>query len=174
MFAALGSCASIQYIQEKSSACVEVLRKISHNISSWAGSRDLNRRHNEVSIRADIAALCLDLGVQSVHTFSKRTISLPMEQTRQKKGNNKKSCAVKDVLLEGRSKLIEHNMFEDWKNRTMGGGLYEETDVYGDEVDDDMVFGDPSGELAVDTAMDAEFTDCPFSNADVNDGREGD
>jgi hypothetical protein len=44
MFAALGSGASIEYIQEKASACVEILWKVAHDMSGWTGSRDLNRR----------------------------------------------------------------------------------------------------------------------------------
>jgi hypothetical protein len=168
MFAALGSCASIQYIQDKASACVEILRKVAHDMSSWTGSRDLNRRHNEVSIRADVAALCLDLAVQRVHTFSKRMVSLPSTGTKHKKNQGKKICAVKDVLWEGRRKLVEYGMFEDWKKRTMAAGLHEGPELYNEEGDEDMVFSDPSGQLTVDTAMDPDFVECPFSNADID------
>ena len=38
-----------------------------------------------------------------------------------------------------------------------------------EEVDDDMVFGDPNGQLAVDIALDSDFTECPFSNVNIND-----
>jgi len=70
MFAALGSCASIEHIQEKSSACVEVLRKFTHEVSGWFHVRDFNQRHTQVSINGDIDALCLDLSIQNVHAFT--------------------------------------------------------------------------------------------------------
>lgn len=163
MFAALGSGASIEYIQEKASACVEILWKVAHDMSGWTGSRDLNQRHNEVSICADVAALCLDLAAQHVHIFSQRTISLPSTGMKHKKNEGKKSCTVKDVLWEGKKKLVEQGMFEDWKKRTMAAGLYEEGPELYNEDGDDMIFGKPNGQLTVDTAMDPDFIECPFS-----------
>jgi hypothetical protein len=170
MFAAMGSCASIEYIQEKSSACVELLRSIAHAMSVWVGTRDLNRRHKEVSVRSDIAALCLDLAVQGVHMASKRTITLLPTQTKEAKNMNK--SAVKDILLEGRKKLVDHGMFDDWMKRTMSGrtGDDEGGDTGNEEVDDDLVFSDPNSQLLVDIALDSDFTECPFSNVDINDG----
>ena len=169
MFAAMGSCASIEYVQEKSSACVELLRSIAHAMSVWVGTRDLNRRHKEVSVRSDIAALCLDLAVQGVHTASKRSITLSPTQTREAKNMNK--SAVKDILLEGRKKLVDHGMFDDWMKRTMSGRTLEDEggDMGNDEVDNDLVFSDPNGQLAVDIALDSNFTECPFSNVDINE-----
>lgn len=125
-----------------------------------------------MSIQADITALWLDLAVQSVHTASKRTISLLPSQGKQKKGrgNRKTDSAVKDVLREGRLKLVDQGMFEDWKKRTMSGGMLEDeggSRDYVEEVEDGGVFGDPNGQLDVDVGMDSEFAECPFSNVDI-------
>ena len=70
MFAALGSCASIEHIQDKLSACVQILRKFAHEVSGWFHVRDFNQQHTQVSINSDISALCLDLSVQKVHGFT--------------------------------------------------------------------------------------------------------
>ena len=72
-----------------------------------------------MSICTDIAALCLDLAVQDVHTASKRTITLLPTQTKEAKNK----LAVKDILLEGRKKLVDHGMFDDWMKRTMSGSV---------------------------------------------------
>jgi hypothetical protein len=80
-----------------------------------------------------------------------------------KKNEGKKSCTVKDVLWEGKKKLVEQGMFEDWKKRTMAAGLYEEGPELYNEDGDDMIFGKPNGQLTVDTAMDPDFIECPFS-----------
>ena len=112
MFAAMGSCASIEYIQEKSSACIELLQRIAHAMSVWVRTCDLNQRHKEVSIKSDIAALCLDLAIQDVHMVSKRMITLIPTQTREVKNANK--SAVKDILLEGRKKLVDHETDNEW------------------------------------------------------------
>ena len=73
---------------------------------------DLNQRHKEVSIKSDIAALCLDLAIQDVHMVSKRMITLIPTQTREVKNANK--SAVKDILLEGRKKLVDHETDNEW------------------------------------------------------------
>jgi len=102
MFAAMGSCASILHVQEKSSACVEVLRKFAKEISTWFGLKDYNRRHTEVSVDADIMAICLDLSVSEVHTL-KVGRKLKVKSTSKKAASTRKKpvSAVRDVLLEG-------------------------------------------------------------------------
>lgn len=154
----------MEHIQEKSSACVELLRNIAHDMSVWIGSRDFNRHHTEVSIRADILALCLDLAIQGVHTVSQRKFPFVPSSSTQNKGQKNKKSAVKDVLHEGRIKLVEQGMFDSWKKRTL---IFEDEGLER-EVDDDSdaTFGDPNGQLIVDVAMDPDFMECPFSNVD--------
>lgn len=109
--------------------------------------------------------------VQGVHTVSQRKIPFLPSPT-QKKGQKNKKSAVKDVLLEGRIKLVEQGMFDGWKKRTLmfeDEGLGRELE----DVDEDALFGDPNGQLIVNVTMDPDFMECPFSNVDiVSDCRE--
>jgi hypothetical protein len=176
MFAAMGSCASIDHVQEKSSACVEVLRKLAYEMSSWFGSRDFNRKRTEVSIDADIAAICLDLSIQKVHSLRpNRKIQSSTNNTQKKK--QERNSPVRDVLLDGMKMLIEKGMYGHWLKRTGAGG----TDLYGsdpevgttvemfDEIEVEGMFGDPDGGMEVDPAMDPDFAqECPFSNVDIS------
>lgn len=180
MFAALGSCASITHIQEKSSACVEVLRKLAHEMSLWFGINSFNRAHSEVSINADILALCLDISVQNLHTFThNRVIQLPTTKSKKTTSTTKKS-AVRDVLADGMQMLTEKSMYEHWLKRTgaSGADLYdnegdEEGGVEGaidreGEVDLEGPFADPEGRMDVDPGQDQEFElECPLT--DVNE-----
>lgn len=62
----------------------------------------------EVSINADIKALCLDLSVQKVHTFTrKRKIHNPSPKSRTAKQKTRAVTAVRDVLLDGMEMLTE-------------------------------------------------------------------
>lgn len=179
MFAALGSCASIEHIQEKSSACVEILRKFAHEVSGWFCVRDFHRRHTQVSINADITALCLDLAIQNVHVFTRNRKIYATGPTQ--RGSKKKS-AVWDVLKDGLQMLSEKNMFDHWLNRTGTGG----TNLYGAdpeggamaEVDDLNVqvgFTDANGTMEVDCALDPDLEgESPFSNVGVNDSATDD
>jgi hypothetical protein len=166
MFAAMGSCASISYIQEKSSACVEVLRKMAHEISTWYAVRDLNRRHSEVSIDGDIAALCLDISMQKIHTFTRGRKIFVSATT--KKSRSQEKTAVRDVLLEGMVMLMEKEMFEQWMKRTEVVGSYLDG-AYGNvDLEVEGAFADPDGRMEVDSGLDEEFAqECPFSNADI-------
>lgn len=185
MFAAMGSCASINHIQNKSSACVEVLRRLAHEVTEWCGISDHHQRRTQVSIDADIKALCLDLATQTVHTFtSQRKVPPPIVKktstamSAKPRNRKRRTTGVRDVLLEGMVMLTEKSMFEHWLQRTGQGG----TDLYAaepEEVSDDFVtdtaFDDPEGRMEVDTGMDPEFEgECPFSNADISaeDGSE--
>ena len=174
MFAALGSCASIEHIQEKSSACVEILRKFAHEISAWFRVRDFNRQHTQVSINSDIDALCLDLSIQKVHVFTRNrkiyTIGPSNSRSIQKKQ------AVRDVLKDGLQILSEKNMFENWLERTGAGGtdLYC-SDLEGEDFEVEEGFADVNGTMEVDCALDPELElECPFSNIGINNSATGD
>lgn len=175
MFAAMGSCASIAHVQEKSSACVEVLRRLAHEMASWFLVRDFNRKRTEVSINGDITALCLDISVQKIHVLDPHR--KVQNTTTQRKNRVKKNSAVRDVLLDGMKMLKEKGMFEHWLKRTGEEG----TDLYGsdaeagmnvetlDDMDVEAPFGDPDGRMEVDPATDPDFAqECPFSNVDIS------
>jgi hypothetical protein len=175
MFVAMGSCASIAHVQEKSSACVEVLRRLSHEMASWFLVRDFNCKRTEVSINADITALCLDISVQKIHFLNPHRKVL--NTTTQRKNGTRKNSAVRDVLLDGMKMLMDKGMYGHWLKRTGAEG----TDLYGSdseagmniEMQDDMdvegAFGDPDGRMEVDPAMDPDFAqECPFSNVDIS------
>jgi hypothetical protein len=164
----MGSCASIEHVQEKSSACVEVLRKIAHEVSSWFHVRDFNRGHTQVSINADIAALCFDLSVQKVHTFTckQKTHNLYSPRTAKQK------TGVRDILLDGMEMLTEKSMYEHWLWRTGANG----SDLYGtdpeagmmggvEDFDVEPAFANSNGRMEVDSALDPQFeAECPFTN----------
>lgn len=169
MFAALGSCASIGHVQDKSSACVEVLRHLAHEMSSWFGVSSFNRRHTEVSIDGDIAALCLDISIQKLHIFTpNRKLSPPTSTARK----SKKNSAVHDILLEGMRMLTEQGMYNRWFQRTdptesVDGTVVEDGDGF--EYSGEAAFADPSGRMMVDSSMDLDFEkECPFTNADIS------
>ncbi|KAJ3513287.1 hypothetical protein NMY22_g15085 [Coprinellus aureogranulatus] len=171
LFAALGSSASIRYIQTKSSACVEVLRTLAHQMSEWFGGKDTNRQHLEVSVAADIEALCTDIAMHQLHKLTpNRRVQDPQSQTTSRKTPR----AVVDVLDEGMKMLFVRGMFDQWKNRTAPGSHVESDTLVGTvEVDENGVvecegaFEDPDGQIEVDTGLDREFSsECAFSNFD--------
>ncbi|KAI0739878.1 hypothetical protein C8Q80DRAFT_1274910 [Daedaleopsis nitida] len=162
MFAAMGSSASIEHVQQKSSACVEVLRHLSHEMSTWFGVRDFHRRHKTVDCAADLQALCNDLEVQNVHTF-KADRRVPPPPSKQAPKKTPKS-GVRDILQDGMVALVESNMFEQWLKRTGVGG----TDLYSGAADgqeghgeeDSMTgtaFDNPNGTLEVENDVDSDF-----------------
>ncbi|CAA7263910.1 unnamed protein product [Cyclocybe aegerita] len=163
MFAALGSCASILHIQEKSSACVEVLRKLACEVSGWFGVSDFNRGHTEVSINSDIAALCVDIKVQKLHTFTSnrqvtRVAPKPSTRTQKKKAP---ACPMRDVLLEGAAGT-------DLYGSDPEAGFGEAVSLEVDDLEVVEAFADPNGVLEVDSGVDPEFQqECPFSNVDI-------
>ena len=69
MFAAQGANTSIEFVQNKSSACVEVLRSLVHDVAAHFGANDYHRRHCEVDYDGDLKALLVDLAEQDVHTL---------------------------------------------------------------------------------------------------------
>lgn len=169
MFAALGSCASIGHVQDKSSACVEVLRHLAHEMSSWFGISSFNRRHTEVSIDGDIAALCLDISIQKLHIFTpNRKLSPPTSDSTPTTRKSKKS-AVHDTLSDGMRMLTEQEMFNRWLRRTESADGTDVEDCDGFEYSGEAAFAHPSGRMTVDPAMDLDFEkECPFSNADIS------
>ncbi|TFK19262.1 hypothetical protein FA15DRAFT_697632 [Coprinopsis marcescibilis] len=162
MFTALGSCASIEYIQEKGSASVEVLRSFVHQIVMWFGATDLNRRHKEVSVSADIAALCEDIIIQGLHTTKpNRTIGAAATSRTPAALRPK----VKDVLAEGMRMLGNGCKSNEWKKRAqmetlgfMGLGEDHDSDPVLDLDIIETCFSDPNGAMDVDTALDPEFS----------------
>lgn len=154
----MGSNATITHIQEKSSACVEVLRTLAHQMTAWFGVRDHNRGHSEVSAAADIASLCLDLSIHHVHTLTPGR-KIPPVRTRGRKSS--RTTAVCDVLLDGMQMLTEKNLFHEWLARSGTGG----TDIYSGDSEGDAgedlglgtVFQDPDGSMEVDTTLDPEL-----------------
>lgn len=170
MFAALGSCASIGHVQEKSSACVEVLRHLAHEMSSWFGVSSFNRRHTEVSINGDIEALCLDISIQKLHIFTRnRKLSLPTSDSTTATRKSKKKPVVRDVLLEGMKMLTEQDMYNRWFRRTESADGTDVEDHSGFDYSGDAAFSDPNGRMTVDPAMDLDFEkECPFTNTDIS------
>ena len=169
MFAAMGSCASIEHVQEKSSACVEILRKFAHEVSDWFRVRDFNRKHTQVSINSDISALCLDLSIQKIHSFTRNRKIYPTGSA----SRAKKHSAVRDILKEGLQMLSEKSMFDNWLERTatgLGDQFGSDPDV--DEVEGfevEVGFAEANGSMEVDCAMDPELeVECPFSNVGIN------
>ncbi|KAJ2911518.1 hypothetical protein MD484_g8897, partial [Candolleomyces efflorescens] len=175
MFAAIGSGSSIQFIQDKSSACVEVLRLFAHQMAEWFGKTDINRRHMEVSIVADIAAIGLDLAENRVHELTVgRFIQAPDLAGRKKR----KKVVVCDVITEGMKLLVEKDQFTQWKQRSLNPEAFDnETDTNNDSTSTALDplepvdgFANPNGILEVDTAEDMEFiSDNPFSALQFND-----
>ncbi|TFY76948.1 hypothetical protein EWM64_g7063 [Hericium alpestre] len=166
MFAALGSGVTMDYIIKKSSACVEVLRRLSHEMTSYFGVADFHRGRREVNIRGDIHALCLDLATHAIHEQT-RERRVPLPATAKPKGRSarypdpKAHTAVRDVLVDGHAALLEGHLFEHWMKRTGKGG----TDIYPDDdrQADTATFGegtgfeDPDGRMDVNTAIDEEL-----------------
>jgi hypothetical protein len=54
MFTAMGSCAFFNHVCDKSSACVEVLCRLAHEVTDWVGVSDFHQHRTQVSIDADI------------------------------------------------------------------------------------------------------------------------
>jgi hypothetical protein len=168
MFAALGSKASIEDVQKRASATVEVLRKIAHGMTAWLGVRDPHRGKKEVDKRVDLLALCSSLKTEKVYETHPRTI--PAAKTKAKPAKAKKTkswhmpaihkSGVKDAVSLGISKLDLEKTFAVWKARTLTGDY--EDDGGGDDLGLD-------GTLDRGTAFDAPDGTLPFEAADDPD-----
>lgn len=108
----------MSYIENKCSGPVELLRKLSHDVTAYFKVTDPNRQSSTVNAAADIRALLTDLKESRVHTF---VPGRKVEQVGPKKGK-----AVLDIFTEGKE-VLEHGMFRDWKDRTGKTG----PDVFG-------------------------------------------
>ncbi|KAI1790167.1 hypothetical protein LXA43DRAFT_523935 [Ganoderma leucocontextum] len=76
MFAAMGSNASIEHVQQKSSACVEVLRDLAHDVAEFFGVNDFHRGHRTVEAHGDIMALVLDLATHKVYARTSELLEI--------------------------------------------------------------------------------------------------
>lgn len=137
MYGAQGVNASVEYITKKGSANVEVLRDNSHRVAEYFGLLDPHRRHSEVNVDGDIAALRLDLEKQRVHYPSAQPRRVPAARTGKKKPKKHATTAVKDVLLEGMKGLGEGGLFERWKKRTDEDDADEEEVGGGEEAQEE-------------------------------------
>jgi len=160
MYGAHGSASSMEHVKNKSSACVEVLRSLSHRVSGYFKLADYHRGHREVDIYGDIQSLCLDMETQKIHTIQRRSVPPPVIRTNAPKGKkaNKKTApksGVKDILVLGKEALMEKGLFERWKKRT--GEVDEEDALQGeDEFASGTVFDAPEGTFDIDHAADPE------------------
>ncbi|KAH9858437.1 hypothetical protein C2E23DRAFT_716977 [Lenzites betulinus] len=96
MFAAMGSNASMEHIVDKSSACVEVLRGVAHDVATFFGVNDYHRGHHEVNAQGDLKALLVDLAAARVHTFSsgRHVPPPPTRSSGQKQTQTKRTTSV--------------------------------------------------------------------------------
>lgn len=183
MFAAMGSNASMEHVEKKSSACIEVLRGVAHDVAQYFGLNDFHRSHREVSAQGDLQALLVDLAAKSVHSFdSKRRVPPPTAKAPSAKGRRsnrtRRKTGVRDVLLEGMQMLTHKSLFRHWLERTgKDTGVYDgdaewvgeeqvETDIY-----TDTAFDNPEGTFTVDVALDTEDGICPNGDPTESDAR---
>jgi len=136
MFAALGSCASIAYIQSKCSGPVELLQKLSHDVATYFDITDPNRQSSRVNAAADIKALMMDLKDSNVHTFV-RGRKIPQVSASKRKG-------VLDIFREGKE-VLEQGTFRNWKDRTGKLGA----DVFGCDPEYQRRHGEILGEHVI-------------------------
>lgn len=151
-------------IQNKSSACVEVLRSLTHDVATYFNVTDFHRSHQEVSIEGDLEALLIDLNEQSIHSY-RANRRVPPPHMKKRKGTQnarkqKRTTGVRDVLTEGLQALTRTKLFEKWRNRTMedGDGTGDDTaDGLDDTMDTGYGFDEPEGAMDVDVNEDEEF-----------------
>lgn len=115
---AQGSNASVEYVQDKASGNVDVLRSVLQQFADFFGVSDYHRRHREVNADADIAAIRLDLEDHGVHKLTGSRRVPPPKSRGKKKTKRSRITAVRDVLMEGMVGLTEGGLFEKWKKRT--------------------------------------------------------
>ena len=179
LFAALGSCASVRYIQEKCSGPVELLRKLSRDVATYFEVTDPNRTNSTVDAATDIRALMVDLKESQVHTFTPgRKIRRPAQADKKKK--KKEKVLPVDIFTEGKE-VLECGAFRDWKNRAGKFGadllgcdaeyLHEQGVAIGDDVvgDEDSVVGGEDNITDVDSGDDMDSA----GDADRGDDADG-
>jgi hypothetical protein len=167
MFAALGSKASIEDIQKRASATVEVLRKIAHGTTAWLGVRDPHRGKREVDKRTDLLALCSSLKTEGVYELRQRVVPVP-KTARKGKATGKtpkrklwqlpeaRLSGVRDAIAIGIRFLDQDGAFEKWKTRTSAGDYEGEEGDHAFEgiLDRNTGFDAPDGSLPFDAAED--------------------
>lgn len=185
MFAALGSCASMDQIRTRASGCVEFMRQIAHDITSWSGVRDHHRARKDVDSFGDIMALCLDMETHRLHTFTpgRQVPAIVSAKLKKKCPKNAPTTSVRDVLLEGMKMLTEKGLFNQWKSRSMHASNLEldtneeggENGIQGEGEDicTDTVFDNPNGRLDVETGLD-ESEEVAGDVDELEDGEAGD
>lgn len=147
MFAASPSCASISYVQEKGSGPVELLRKLSRDVATYFNVTDVQRRHSEVSKKADIKALVMDLMDTKVHTFTRgRAVG---------KVDPDKGKGVADIFMEGKV-VLERGAFRNWKDRT---GKLAGADIFGINSEYEHQQEVVAGQHRADSVVDADSQD---------------
>ena len=174
MFATKGSATSIDYVNNKLLACVEVLWSLSYAVSTYFRLSDHHQGHKEVDIYRDIQALCLDIEVTTIHMFHESChVPLPITRRKARKVKKGTTTGVRDILEEGREALLEKGLFKKWKCRT--GEMEEgEAGVAADEPVMGSAFKNPNGTLNFNTALDTEFSvECAFANVEISNGFDG-
>lgn len=100
---------SIDYIQDKCSGPIELLRKLSRDVATYFNVTDPNRRSSTVNAAVDIRALVVDLKESQVHTL--------VHGRKIVQAGSGKGKGILDIFTEGKEAL-EHGAFRDWKDRT--------------------------------------------------------
>lgn len=173
---------TLERIQERSTATVEVVRKVAFEFSDHYGITDIHCSSNEVVADSDIKALCLDLAKMHVHDAPRGTVrKIPKLKATKKekkaaKGNGKgkgkkveEKPGIEDILVKGWRSLKEKGAFASWKRRTMSGDAYAEDDTEepGETLNTGSLFDNPEGgQIEVDVREDPEFVEeCGFTDA---------
>ncbi|ESK89674.1 hypothetical protein Moror_8592 [Moniliophthora roreri MCA 2997] len=175
MFAAHGANASIEFIQKKGLACIEILRKFSTEMSAWFGSTEYSHRHSDVPAESDIQALCVDLESSQVHVFHPEGCHvepLPSKKPRQKK--NQQLTGVRDTLQDGREMLFDQGMFQQWLTQSLVGEGVDGALRNEDDEDYSLMntaFDNSGGMMEVDTLNmdDIELIGDQVADGDVED-----
>jgi hypothetical protein len=177
----MGSSASMDYIQTKASAPIEVLRSLAQALSTWFGVGDHNRRHQKVTSDTDIKALCLDLAALKVHlTIPGRHVPPPVLLAKRKgpaknTKNTSHTHGVRDVLLEGLLSLTQNNMYDKWRARSNPVGEGDEAGGDGEEENwhTGTGFDGVNPPMDFDVGMDPELGgECSFANRGANDSED--
>lgn len=165
----------MEYIQNKSSACVEILRSLSHDVATYFQVTDPHRSHRDVNIEGDLEALLIDLKEQNVHSC-KGERRVPPPRIKRRRGTRqvrktKVTSGVHDVLTQGRKALSSGGLFAKWLARTLDDDADNENDGIMDEtLDTGTAFDAPDGTMDVDAEDDAEYD--PVEETDQDDRQD--
>lgn len=126
---------------------MELLRRLSRDVSTYFKVTDVNRTHSTVNAEADIRALVMDLKDGKVHTF---VAGRKIKRVDSKKDPTKGKGAV-DVLTEGKE-VLENGLFRNWKDRTGKLGA----DIFGCDPECQRQQGVVVGEDGLDGGVDVD------------------